>query len=135
MHTGTCLCGGVRYALDVQSLRIELCHCRSCRKSNGSAYGANASVAAAAFRVIEGAALLREFESSPGKQRVFCSRCGSPVFSRNQTRPDQVRIRIGLLDTPLAQSPAFHFMVAHKAEWETICDDLPQYEGFEPARA
>ncbi|MDB5985626.1 MAG: hypothetical protein JWR16_679 [Nevskia sp.] len=134
MHRGSCLCGGVRYELDAAPGRIGLCHCRSCRKSNGSAYAANVAVAEQDFHIVAGAELLKEFESSPGKQRVFCGTCGAPVYSRNEKRRGIVRLRIGLFDTPIQRRPEFHFMVADKAEWDEICDNLPQYPGFEPGR-
>lgn len=131
---GSCLCGGVRYRVDAPLTEIGLCHCRQCRKANGSAYAANAPVPETAFELLAGRDLLRAFESSPGKQRVFCQRCGSPIYSRSDRKPGIVRLRIGLLDTPAGRRPDFHFMTEHAAEWETISDDLPRYPGFEPAR-
>jgi hypothetical protein len=29
--------------------------------------------------------------------------------------------------------PGFHMMVANKAQWDTICDDIPQYPEGPPA--
>ncbi len=55
------------------------CHCTSCRKASGSAFGGNAPVDRDRFTLLSGEASLREFESSPGKLRAFCSRCGSPL--------------------------------------------------------
>jgi len=133
--SGSCLCGGIRYELDAEPGAIEFCHCRTCRKSNGTAYGANAPIAASDFRIVAGAELLKAFESSPGKQRYFCERCGSPIYSQHQKRPGILRLRIGLLDTPTSARPRIHFMVAHKAEWDEICNDLPQHTEFEPGRS
>jgi len=67
------------------------------------------------------------FESSPGKQRCFCSKCGSPIYSKTTKIPGVVRIRAGLLDGPLPVKPASHAYVASKANWLTINDDLPQF--------
>lgn len=134
-YQGSCLCGGIRYEFDGEPGPISLCHCAMCRKSSGSAYLAVAPIAAAAFRLVDGQALLRHYESSPGKQRGFCSRCGAPIYSRRADKPAVLRLRIGLLDTPLAQQPAFHIMVGSKADWETLPDDaLPRHDGIEPGR-
>ena len=68
-----------------------------------------------------------EAASSAGTQRCFCGHCGSPVISIKAETPDFYRLRIGTLDTPLAQRPVCHIFTASKAEWEQIADDLPQY--------
>jgi hypothetical protein len=135
MLAGSCLCGAIRYEVQGDLGEIVLCHCRQCRKAQGGAFGANAPVAASSLRFVAGESLLTSFESSPGKIRAFCSRCGSPVLSRRADRPDVVRLRIGLLDTPIAQRPACHIYVGSKAEWLEVDDDLPQYQTREPGRA
>ena len=43
------------------------------------------------------------------------------------TPPEFYRLRIGTLDTPLQQKPTQHIFVASQAEWDNICDALPQY--------
>jgi hypothetical protein len=133
-HSGSCLCGGVRYALRGELGPITLCHCSQCRKAQGGTAVAAAPVKAAEFSIVSGAELLRAFESSPGKERVFCARCGSPILSRRPAEPEVVRLRLGTLDTPVGAKPAAHIWVGEKADWDDICDDIPQHAGFEPAR-
>ena len=134
MHQGSCLCGGVRYELDAPLSEIGMCHCSLCRKASGTAYATNAPVPEARFRLLAGESLLKSYESSPGKQRVFCAHCGSPVYSKSDKQPGVLRLRIGALDTPVGRRPDYHFMTASKADWVEICDDLPRYEGPAPAR-
>jgi hypothetical protein len=83
---------------------------------------------------VAGESLLTTYESSPGKLRAFCSRCGSPVLSRRADRPDVVRLRIGLLDAPISERPTCHIYTASKADWLDILDDLPQHAEREPGR-
>ena len=133
-HAGSCLCGSVRYALRGELGKITLCHCVQCRKAQGGAAVAAAPVKAAEFEITAGAELLRAFESSPGKERVFCSRCGSPIYSRRPAEPDVLRLRLGTLDTPAGKQPSAHIWVGAKADWDVIGDDVPQYPEFEPDR-
>lgn len=133
-HSGSCLCGGVRYVLRGELGPITLCHCSQCRKAQGGAAVASSPVRAGEFEITAGAELLRAFESSPGKERVFCSRCGSPLLSRRPAEPDFLRLRLGTLDTPVGAKPAAHIFAASKAEWDVIGDGVPQYAGFEPGR-
>jgi hypothetical protein len=133
-HSGSCLCGGVRYVLRGALGPITFCHCSQCRKAQGSAFVAAAPVRATEFEIIQGGDLLHAFESSPGKERVFCGRCGSPIYSRRVAEPDFLRLRIGTLDTPVDVRPAAHIWVWDKADWYAICDDIQQYAEFEPGR-
>jgi hypothetical protein len=134
MHSGSCLCGGVRYVLRGELGPITLCHCRQCRKAQGGAFVAAAPAQAGEFDITSGAELLRAWESSPGKERVFCSRCGTPLYSRRAAEPGSLRVRIGTLDTPLGRRPAAHIWVSQKVDWDEICDDIPQFAEYEPAR-
>ncbi len=135
MLRGSCLCGAVRFEIDAELGQIVCCHCSQCRKAQGGAFATNASVPAAAFRLVQGEDRLRAFESSPGKERVFCSVCGSPILSRRSSRPDAVRVRLGTLDSPVSARPSAHIFAGSKADWWEIRDELPQYDGVEPARA
>ena len=127
IHRGSCLCGGVRYEYSGDFGQFVYCHCSKCRKAQGTAFGSNAPVEEAKFRVLQGAHLLKAYASSPGKERVFCSVCGSPIYSRADGKPGLLRLRMGTLDTPIGQQPQAHIFAASKAEWYTILDDLPQY--------
>ncbi len=134
MYRGSCLCGTVTYEVRGELGPIVLCHCRQCRKAQGGAFAANAPVRAADFRITAGRETIREYESSPGKYRAFCSTCGSPLISRRQGQPDTVRLRLGTLDSPVPARPGAHIYASSKAEWFEIHDDLPRYDTVEPGR-
>lgn len=126
-YTGSCLCGAIRYAIHGKIGEIIQCHCQRCRKSNGTAYATNAPVKISEFELISGQNVLKTFQSTATTQRCFCGECGSPIYSIKQEAPDFYRLRIGTLDNALQQRPTMHIFVADKAEWDTICDDIPQY--------
>ena len=108
LYKGSCLCRRVQYEITGEIGDFGYCHCTSCQKASGSAHGANAGVQRSAFRLTSGAEELREFESSPGKIRVFCGRCGSPIFAFLRESNDVIRIRLGTLDTPFTKQPKAH---------------------------
>jgi hypothetical protein len=132
--TGSCLCGGVQYEADGPLLAVARCHCTQCRKASGAEFATNGSVPLSRFRVVAGSELLSEYEWSPGQARVFCSRCGSPLFKRKPgvSDHDMVRLRLGCLDTPIDERPVCHVFVAEKPEWSEICDGLPQFDRAPP---
>lgn len=128
VSTGSCLCAGIQFQITGDLAPIQVCHCRQCRKAQGGAFAAVIPVSAAAFRFTQGEHLLKTYESSPGKQRCFCGRCGSPLFSRREALPGVLRLRAGLLDEPVQARPAWHAYVGSKCSWWEITDGLPQYE-------
>lgn len=134
MYEGGCLCGAVRFQIDGAIDHIVYCHCSQCRKAQGSAFATNGVVAADAFRITQGEQNLTGFESSPGQTKYFCRSCGSPIVSRSKARPDQVRVRLGTIESDIRERPEAHIFVTSKANWDHIGDDLPQYEAYEPVR-
>lgn len=132
MFEGGCLCGTVRYRIEGALEAIQICHCGQCRKAQGTPFVTNIPVLESAFSLLTGDEALKAYESSPGKQRVFCCHCGSPIFSRTSKLPGVLRIRAGSLDGELATRPGWHAFTASKANWWDVQDDLPQYPGFKP---
>jgi hypothetical protein len=128
-HSGSCLCAGISFGIDSALEPVQVCHCSQCRKAQGGPFATNIPVKAAAFHLDDPQGLLKSYESSPGKQRWFCGRCGSPVFSRRLSAPDVVRVRAGLLHEPVKVTLAGHAYVGSKCSWWPIEDGLPQYDG------
>jgi diamine N-acetyltransferase len=132
MIRGGCLCGGVRFEIDVATGPFELCHCNRCRKVSGSAFMAGVRVRRADFRWIRGRDLLRSYEAplleSPPAYRVwFCSVCGSCVPDP-QAATDHIEVPAGLLEDDPALRPDKHIFVELGAPWFRIADALPQLD-------
>ena len=128
MYEGSCLCGSIQYAIEGKLSDFGYCHCKSCRKASGSAHGANAGIERDSFSLNDPNTYLKEFESSPGKFRTFCSNCGSPLYAYLATTPNLLRIRLGTLDTPLNETAKAHTFVGAKATWDVIEGELPQFK-------
>ena len=126
MLRGSCLCGGVRYEISGRLGPSVHCHCIQCRKASGASFATNASLRATEFRFVDGESLVGRWESSPGQFRCFCTRCGSPLIKLIDAKPDEVRLRLGTLDSDPETEPAAHIFVSSKAPWMVIKDDIPQ---------
>ena len=116
MLTGSCLCGAVAYQADATISRIAHCHCPTCRKTHGTAFSSVTAVPRESFRFTRGAGHLGAIESSPGKFRRFCSRCGSHLMAERIDQP-VVLLRLGCLDTPLKDIPQVHIWRSEAASW------------------
>jgi hypothetical protein len=127
--TGRCLCGAVRYRIQGAPLTMYHCHCQQCRRASGASFATNLLVRSESLELEAGAELLAAFESSPGKRRHFCSRCGSPLFSAADATPSLRSVRGGTLDGDPGLRPGGHFHVASRSAWFEISDELPQHAG------
>ena len=63
-----------------------------------------------------------------GREKVFCVRCGSALFSRDVGSTDPIGVRLGAVDGDPGVRPQSHSYVAYAAPWEPLPDDgLPRY--------
>jgi hypothetical protein len=135
--TGSCLCGGIVFEAERVAL-MRHCHCSSCRKETGSAFGTLAVVKPEDFRFVKGADLVQYYDYPPDGRRAFCRVCGSkaPLPLLGSTI---VAVPAGLLDTDPGVRPVLHQFAGSKACWWEISDALPRFEkwvpGFEPVWA
>jgi hypothetical protein len=134
MYQGKCLCGAVSIKINGNISDIIHCHCSLCRKNSGSAFATNGFINTAEFEITSGADILSIFSFKPGRNRHFCSACGSPVFSSNDQDKTRLRIRLGILDSDIVERPLSHNFITSKASWEDLDAMLPRYEGVEPTR-
>ncbi|MCP5042994.1 MAG: GFA family protein [bacterium] len=133
MVKGSCLCGGVAYETEGPFKLMAHCHCTECRRATGADFATNATVREANFELLCGQELLTRYESSPGNYRIFCSRCGSPIMKTVDSKPGEVRLRLGLLEGDPGVRPVAHVFVGERAPWTQILDALPRFEGL-PAK-
>ncbi len=130
---GGCLCGTVRYEITGPFLAASYCHCTRCQRRSGSAASANARVARADFHLLTGGEALRAYRPQDGAPKVFCSLCGSAVFSGDLDKDTPLGVRLGGVDGDPGVRPQFHQYVAFAAPWEPIPDDgLPRYPDRRP---
>lgn len=127
MIEGSCLCGAIRYRAAGAAGPMVHCRCRMCRKAHGAAFSTILPVGREGFRWITGEDLLRHYESSPGKRRWFCGRCGSQLISTRDGDQASLLLRAGCIDRGYDRKPVAHGWVEFKAPWHEIRDDLVQF--------
>lgn len=134
MYLGKCLCGAVSFEIKNGINDIIHCHCSLCRKNSGTAYATNGFVNTEDFTLLTGEHNLSTYSFKPGKNRHFCTTCGSPIYSSNEQDPSRIRVRLGAIDSDIVERPISHNFVSSKASWEDISAELPHYDTFEPSR-
>ena len=104
--SGGCLCGDVRIEASGPPYRVGLCHCLDCRKHHGALFHASAIFPEEAVKV--------EGETREYRQRHFCPRCGSSVFSRSG---DEVEVHLGALDASDRLKPTYELWTIRREAW------------------
>jgi hypothetical protein len=132
--TGGCLCGRVRYEISATLVSASYCHCTRCQRRTGTAASASARIVPGSLRIVSGEELIRSFEPPDGFAKLFCSGCGSALWSRSPDDPDVISVRLGTFDDDPGIRPSYRQFVAYAATWEPIPDDgLPRFPERRPA--
>lgn len=122
---GSCNCGAVKFTLTQRPTEAIACHCRLCRKQSGHFFaGANLPKTAVE---ITGTENLTWYQASEKVRRGFCSTCGSWLFWEPIFR-DWTSVALGAINDETGLKLERHIFVAHKGDYYTIQDGLPQNE-------
>ncbi len=132
---GGCLCGGVRFEVELPFRRANHCHCSRCRKHSGTFGLTQGRVARERFRLLDGEELLCVFRpEGEAAVKVFCSVCGSSLFGGHWPEGDEVSVRLGALEGDPGIRPEYHSFVDSRAAWDELPDDgLPRYPAGPPS--
>ncbi|TJY63293.1 GFA family protein [Sinimarinibacterium sp. CAU 1509] len=129
-HTGSCLCGKVRYDVSGEFQSFFLCHCDHCRKDTGSAQAANLFSTTAQINWLSGFDNVRTFVLPATRHaRSFCVNCGSALPTAQRKGPLLV-VPAGSLDSSPGMRPTAHIFCASKADWDAGLEDIPEFEKF-----
>lgn len=132
---GGCCCGSVRYKLLSAPLSVQHCHCEICRKNSGE-FMASGAVVRKADIEISGSEHLKGYRTSTSFERTFCNTCGCHLFAYEDSETLLMYFAAATLDGGKHPGHSVgsecHIYVRSKAEWETIADNLPQFEAASP---
>lgn len=129
-HTGSCLCGAVRYEVEGDFEAFFLCHCSYCRKDTGSAHAANLFSSSARLKWLSSVETLTRFNlPSTRHTRCFCSVCGS-ALPCEQADGALLVVPAGSLDSEVGIRPNAHIFMASKANWDEGLAAVASFERF-----
>ncbi|HEY7902696.1 MAG TPA: GFA family protein [Casimicrobiaceae bacterium] len=128
---GSCLCGAVVYEVEALDSPPRHCSCSMCRKAHAAAFNTSAGVSRSRFKWVQGEAVLRAYESSPGKRRYFCGNCGSQLIAHRDGSAT-IALRVATLDDDPGQRPHAHIWVSQEVAWLNYTTDVRSYAEWEP---
>ena len=127
-HEGGCFCNAVRYRITGPIESVGHCHCNSCRRSAGATFVTWFTIERELFAWTAGAP--RQYVSSPGVTREFCSACGTELAYSSERGPETIDITMGSLDCAAGHPADRHIWTANKLEWLHLDEHLPAHEGW-----
>ncbi len=124
---GGCLCKAVRYRIEAEPMAMRLCWCRVCQYLAAGGATANVVFPSAAVTVTgELQDYVSTADSGNVMHRRFCSKCGTPVFSAAEARPQVVIVRAGTLDDPTIVKPSMNIWTDSAPAWACMNEALPK---------
>ena len=120
---GHCLCKAVTFEVDLADPVCVNCHCESCRRQCASPMTTYIGVPDHLWRWTGARATV--FRSSPGVERTFCNRCGTPLSFRSEKMSGTMHFYVNAMADPEAFRPGLHVAYEEKLDWLKLADDLP----------
>lgn len=122
---GHCHCRSITFQLTSPVDFCSNCHCADCRLTHAAPFVTWTSVPRDRFHLNSGADRLTRYESHPGVEWIFCSRCGSSLFYESTEAPDRVYIAVATLDPKTAPTPDSHVSYEERLPWFHDVAKLP----------
>ncbi len=133
--TGRCMCGAVRYELDVKPETFLYCHCRDCQYVSSGGPAAVVIVPRAAFHLTTGKVKGYRVQGESGNHvtRQFCPTCGTAMFSDAEAAPDISIVKVGTLDDASGLKPTAIIWTSAAQPWAYLDPALPHFEKNPPS--
>jgi hypothetical protein len=128
---GQCVCGAVRFEIDVPAVWAWHDHSEASRRAQGCAYATYVGSWKSRFRMLEGEDHLTRFEDpEAGTARSFCARCGAPVLYERARSPRYVNIPRALFATRTGREPRYHVHLQDQVDWIYLGEPVSPLKGY-----
>lgn len=129
-HAGSCQCGQIRYQIDGEVYRLNVCHCRDCQKQSGSAFGMSLVIEPRAFELLSGELKHFRTTAASGREKLcaFCPECGNRIYNRTSAL---MSVKAGTLDDVSSLTPNAHYWTKRRQSWSVVPNDVPSFDEAE----
>jgi hypothetical protein len=128
---GRCVCGGVRFEIDVPAVWAWHDHGARSRRAQGCAYATYVGSWKSRFRMLEGEELISRYEEAETSSvRSFCGRCGAPLFYERKRAAKMINIPRALFETRTGREPRYHLNLGEAPDWAYRQERLEPLKGY-----
>lgn len=126
IREGGCLCGKVRYRIDLTGHETGNCHCRDCQLNSGAPFMTFTNVPRAQFEWLSPPT--GGHKASDLAVRRFCADCGTPLQWDGVDEPEIANVSTATLDDPTGVRVAYEIFTRSRQEDVQPVPGVPQYE-------
>ena len=114
-----CHCGGVEIVATFPSRFCAHCYCFSCRTTHAAGVVTWIGFLRSQVRIAKGAELVRDYVSSKGTRRKFCTQCGTRLAFESEHRgwQDEMHLPLALFVTPVDRTPHANSFPEERPPW------------------
>jgi hypothetical protein len=117
-RTASCCCGASTLEVEGEPMMNALCHCDSCKRRTGSAFGWSAYFPDSAVVARAGPLQLYAPDHPLKPQRWFCGRCGSTLYwTSTEFLPGHTGVAGGCFAADPLPAPTFSATDARRCAW------------------
>ncbi|WP_291173699.1 GFA family protein [Hyphomicrobium sp.] len=125
--SGQCLCGAVKFTVDVPKRDVDVCHCSMCRRWSAGPY---IGLPYDGVLALEGADNVGVYNSSEWAERGFCKVCGSSLYY-HLLGSDHYSLSAGALDDQSGLQLTAQIFIDEKPAYYDFANDTPKLTGEE----
>ena len=129
--SGGCLCESVRFEVESDFSKLNICHCKQCQRTTGSAFAANLFIDPQAYRWTAGEDRIRRYDvAGRSLSNAFCTDCGSRLPYKSKAS-ESVVVPAGTLDEGPESIPAVaNIFWGERAPWYDTAIQSKRFDGF-----
>src|SRR4051794_2478004 len=126
-----CTCGQLRLTADGEPTRIGICHCLSCQRRTGSAFGIHVRFRSADVETGGVAKQYTRLADDDGDPRTisFCPECSDVVWFVCGAEPDLYAVPVGAFADPEFPPPTYQVYENRRHAWVGLPADLESITG------
>ena len=123
-HKARCTCGAIRYKFTGEPYTVYACHCTTCQRRTGSAFGLSMIVPATSIEITEGDPA--DVVTKDGRTLQYCSGCRSLMILK--ASPDTFCVFPGAFDDKTWFKPVANTWIRSAQPWVYIDSNLKSYQ-------
>jgi hypothetical protein len=118
---GSCHCGYITFAAEIDPETASICHCTDCQTISGSAFRTAVRSRPGTFELRSGTPTLyvkTTAESGTKREHAFCPRCGTAIYATNLGGEAKTHsLRLGTLRAPHGITPKRQIWMRSRVGW------------------
>jgi hypothetical protein len=119
-----CHCAAVEMEVSFPSRFVAHCYCWSCRTAHAAGVVTWIGFKREQVRFVAGEELVRDYLSSPGTRRKFCTQCGTRLAfeSEHGDWKGEMHLPLALFTTPVDREPHANSFPEERPPWAPFHD-------------